>query len=195
MNAEAYRKLYDKYKNEQWADELAWTASQHTPPTDECMSDCVLDAKIIQGPQQYWSRLPGGAHVKEALREAIEMAAYAAGMACYDRGLGSQEKRSDSPVSPALLDSIRGSLGPVTVPEKRDLLVQLDEAERRCADYMPRRGITKAEAERELGTPIERSSRREGTLTVDTMVFTNGERRISMEFVEGILVRYTVSPK
>ena len=80
------------------------------------------------------------------------------------------------------------------VPEKRELLAHLDQAERRCADYMPRRGITRAEAERELGPPVASSTRKEGTLTVETATFADGKRRLRMEFVEGILVRYNATP-
>ena len=190
--AAEYWSLYERYIGEPWTDELAWVASQHTPPTDECMSDCVLDADIIQGPMQYWSRLPRGQYVKEALRSAIERATYAADMACWDRGFGPPDAPSDSPVPPESLRTIRESLNAVTVPEKRDLLAQLDIAEQRCADFMPRRGMTRAEAERELGAPLEASTRREGTLDVETAVFADGTRRIRMDFVEGILVRYSV---
>ena len=51
------------------------------------------------------------------------------------------------------------------------------------------------EAEREFGRPIQTSSRLEGTLTVDTAVFVDGSHRIAMDFVEGILVRYTIAPQ
>ena len=192
---EMFWKLYEPNKTAPWADELAWTAAQHSPPTDECMTDCVLDAKIIQGPLRYWIRFPHGGYVKEALRGAVEMATYAAGMACGDRDLASPGIPSDSPAPSELLEKIRSSVSELTAPEKRDLLSQLDEAERRCTDYMPRRGITRTEAEREFGQPVQTSTRREGVLTVETAVFVDAARRISMDFVEGILVRYTILPQ
>jgi hypothetical protein len=59
-------------------------------------------------------------------------------------------------------------------------------------DTLPRKGMTRAEAERELGNPIDSSERREGVLTVTTLVFARGEQRVTAEFVSDILVRYTV---
>jgi hypothetical protein len=122
------------------------------------------------------------------------MATVVAEGACSDRSLASPGAPSGLSVPVGSLERVRSSVASLTVPEKRDLLSLLDDAERRCADFMPRRGITRAEAERELGRPASSSTRREGTLTVDTVVFADGARRITMEFVEGILVRYSVTP-
>ena len=63
------------------------------------------------------------------------------------------------------------------------------------ADGQPRKGMLRAEAERELGKPIESADRREGALTITTLVFVRGEQRISAEFVEGVLFRYAIASK
>ena len=58
-----------------------------------------------------------------------------------------------------------------------------------------RKGMRRADAERALGKPESFSDRREGTLTVTTLVFVRGEQRISAEFIEGVLIRYTISSR
>ena len=55
--------------------------------------------------------------------------------------------------------------------------------------------MTRADAERLLGKPVESSDRREGTLAVSRLVFASGEQRITAEFVEDVLVRYTIASK
>ena len=59
----------------------------------------------------------------------------------------------------------------------------------------PRKGMLRADAERELGRPVEAADRREGALTVTTLVFIHGEQRITAEFIEGVLFRYSITSK
>jgi hypothetical protein len=54
------------------------------------------------------------------------------------------------------------------------------------------RGMLRADVERALGRPAQTSERREGALTVLTLVFIAGEQRITAEFVEDVLIRYTI---
>jgi len=58
-----------------------------------------------------------------------------------------------------------------------------------------RKGMRRADAERVLGDPESSSDRKEGTLTVTTLVFVRGEQRISAEFIEDVLIRYTISSR
>jgi hypothetical protein len=58
-----------------------------------------------------------------------------------------------------------------------------------------RKGMRRADAERVLGPPESSSDRNEGTLTVTTLVFVRGEQRISAEFIEDVLIRYTISSR
>jgi hypothetical protein len=60
---------------------------------------------------------------------------------------------------------------------------------------LPRKGMTRAEAEREFGSPTEVSDHREGGLAVTTIVFVRNEQRIATEFVEDVMVRYTITSK
>ena len=66
---------------------------------------------------------------------------------------------------------------------------------RPSAGSLPRKGITRAEAEREFGTPIEVSDHREGALTGMTLVFVRDEQRIATDFVEDVLVRYLITSR
>ena len=64
-----------------------------------------------------------------------------------------------------------------------------------ASDAGPRKGMTRAEAERAFGRPLDVSSRREGTLDVTTMTFSSGDRRITAEFVEDVLIRYAMASR
>ena len=64
-----------------------------------------------------------------------------------------------------------------------------------AADLLPRKGMTRADAERAFGNPRERSDRREGTLLVSTLIFDSGDRRITAEFVEDVLIRFTIASR
>ena len=64
-----------------------------------------------------------------------------------------------------------------------------------AADLLPRKGMTRADAERAFGNADERSDRREGTLLVSTLIFNIGDRRITAEFVEDVLIRYTIASR
>jgi len=58
-----------------------------------------------------------------------------------------------------------------------------------------RKGLTRAEAQRLFGKPAEVSEKRDGGLAVTTLVFIVADQRISADFVEDVLVRYTISSK
>lgn len=58
-----------------------------------------------------------------------------------------------------------------------------------------RKGMSRAEAERAFGRPIELSQRRDAGLAVTTLVFDVGDQRVAADFVEDVLVRYTVTSK
>ena len=58
-----------------------------------------------------------------------------------------------------------------------------------------RKGMTRADAERTFGRPTETSEKRDGGLAVTTLVFSAGDQRVTADFVEDVLVRYTISSK
>jgi hypothetical protein len=57
---------------------------------------------------------------------------------------------------------------------------------------MVRKGLLRSEAERLFGSPASASERREGGLEVTTLVFIAGDQRITAEFVDEVLIRYTI---
>ena len=59
----------------------------------------------------------------------------------------------------------------------------------------PRKGMLRAEAERLYGRPSETSERREGGLSVTTLVFVAGDQQIRADFVDEVLIRYAVTSK
>ena len=58
-----------------------------------------------------------------------------------------------------------------------------------------RKGMLRSEAERRFGPGQQMSDRREGNLTVTTVVFMRGDERIMVDFIEDVLVRYTISSR
>lgn len=56
-----------------------------------------------------------------------------------------------------------------------------------------RKGLTTDEVDAMLGRPESISQRSEGTLTVSTSVYRTSDRRVTAEFVEGVLVRYSIT--
>jgi len=56
-----------------------------------------------------------------------------------------------------------------------------------------RKGLTVEEVDAILGRPESITQRKEGTLAVSTSTYRNSDRRITAEFVEGVLVRFTIT--
>lgn len=57
------------------------------------------------------------------------------------------------------------------------------------------KGMTWQQAQDALGAPEKTSDRMEGKLKVTTAIFTRGDQLIEAEFVEGVLIRYSISSK
>jgi hypothetical protein len=62
-------------------------------------------------------------------------------------------------------------------------------------DGAPHKGMLRAEAERALGRPADASERREGALTVVTLVFVRPGQRVTAEFVDDVLIRYSIASR
>jgi len=60
---------------------------------------------------------------------------------------------------------------------------------------MLRKGMSRGEAERAFGRPVDVSERRDGGLLVTTLAFDVGDQRVVADFVEDVLVKYTVTSK
>jgi len=89
-----------------------------------------------------------------------------------------------------------GGLSPRgTTGDNAPIAAQRDEAPLAGDVALPRKGMLRADAERLYGRPSETSERREGALAVTTLVFVAGEQRIRADFVDDVLVRYTVTAK
>jgi hypothetical protein len=58
---------------------------------------------------------------------------------------------------------------------------------------LPRKGLLLQEADGLLGTPVKTAERKEGTLKVQTREYATPSGRITAEFVEGVLIRYTIT--
>jgi hypothetical protein len=113
----AYWQLFERNQGAEWADELAWVAAQLVPVTDECGADCHLFI-IQEGPQQYWTRIPSGRYLRDALARANLMAVDAITAASY-------EAPTRVPI-----DKLRASLANVDPQSKAELLQTLARLER-----------------------------------------------------------------
>lgn len=58
-----------------------------------------------------------------------------------------------------------------------------------------RKGLLLEQVEALLGASVTAKTRQEGTLTVNTLVFHRGADLVTAEFVEGVLIRYTISSR
>ena len=58
-----------------------------------------------------------------------------------------------------------------------------------------RKGMTRLDAERMLGVPAESSQHRQGDIVVTTLVFVVGDEKVTADFIEDVLVKYTISSK
>jgi len=58
---------------------------------------------------------------------------------------------------------------------------------------LPRKGMTTGEMEALLGAAVDSSERKEGRLTVISRSYRSGAGRIAAEFVEGVLIRYSIT--
>jgi hypothetical protein len=50
-----------------------------------------------------------------------------------------------------------------------------------------------ADVDRQLGAPSKTSERMEGKLRVTTRIYPTNAGQVSAEFVEGVLIRYTIT--
>ena len=60
---------------------------------------------------------------------------------------------------------------------------------------LPRKGMTRVEAEREFGPPVTANEHREGGLAVTTLRFVRRDQEIIADFVEDVLVRFSMSSR
>ena len=58
-----------------------------------------------------------------------------------------------------------------------------------------RKGMTLAEMEQALGKPVKSTPRTEGTVHLVTAIYSRGDELITADFVEGVLVKYSISSK
>jgi hypothetical protein len=58
-----------------------------------------------------------------------------------------------------------------------------------------RKGMTLAEAEQSLGKPEKTTTRTEGTLRVVTNSYSRGDQTITADFVEGVLIKYSIASR
>jgi hypothetical protein len=58
-----------------------------------------------------------------------------------------------------------------------------------------RKGMTLAEVEQSLGRPERTTDRMEGALKVITATYSRDDQRITAEFVEGVLIKYSIASR
>jgi hypothetical protein len=79
----------------------------------------------------------------------------------------------------------------VAPPDVRVEIAPQPERPRRGG--LPRKGMLAQEVDAQLGPPATSKERKEGTLRVQTREYSTPEGRVTGEFVEGVLIRYTVT--
>ena len=90
------------------------------------------------------------------------------------------------------------SLGyrPAVMPAlSRNDLDDRDDRGRRDDGALPRKGMTRNEAQLEFGPPVGENEHVEGGLRITTVRFVRGDNLIVADFVEGVLVRFSMSSR
>jgi hypothetical protein len=82
---------------------------------------------------------------------------------------------------------------PVAAPPSPMPIAANDPAPGPGPGGLPRKGMLLADVDRLLGTPARISERMEGRLKVSTRVYPTDRGQVSAEFVEGVLIRYTMT--
>ena len=81
-------------------------------------------------------------------------------------------------------------------PASRDSLAASPEPRTQTAGTGTiRKGMTLAEVEQSLGRPERTTDRMEGALKVVTSIYSRDDQRITAEFVEGVLIRYSIASR
>ena len=85
-------------------------------------------------------------------------------------------------VTPTAVADTASSAGPWQIPNAPQARTGL-----------PHKGLLLQEADALLGTPLKTAERKEGTLRVQTREYATPHGRIAADFVEGVLIRYTIT--
>ena len=149
--------LYARHEGQPGADEIAWAGAQAPIFGDECFTECVLNL-VSQNHMQYWTRLPHGNHITEAVAKASERAEHANRFCIL-----TATERIDPQQTRTLTTQVRSSLTSVTTSGKDELLRHLSEIDRNCAnrttdDLKDRRNIPDLTRALGLGFSITRKS-------------------------------------
>jgi hypothetical protein len=80
-------------------------------------------------------------------------------------------------------------------PQRDTRVTPPDTGRQKAGAAAIRKGMTLAEVEQVLGRPEKTSDRVEGTLKVVTATYSRDDQRITAEFVEGVLIRYSISSR
>jgi hypothetical protein len=64
-----------------------------------------------------------------------------------------------------------------------------------AGEVVPHKGMLRVDAERVFGQPIDTSSRRVGDLVITTLAFAVAGQQITADFVDDVLVRYTITSR
>ena len=121
--------LYELYSDSPDADRIAWVAAQAPVYGDECYTECWLGFRLDPY-MRYWSNIPQGDHIVEALQTGTVFAERASQYCAWI--LPAEFPRVDRERTRTLLGPIRRNLVDVTATEKDLLVARLDEVEKLC---------------------------------------------------------------
>lgn len=84
---------------------------------------------------------------------------------------------------------------PSSAPVRESLSAAPEPRGSMAAPGSIRKGMTLAEVEQSLGRPERTTDRMEGALKVVTAIYSRDDQRITAEFVEGVLIRYSIASR
>ena len=96
-------------------------------------------------------------------------------------------------IKSALAEYLEFAAAQAAVAPAPALPVGPSPAPRPGAGGLPTKGMLQADVDQLLGTPQKSTDRPEGKLKVTTRVYATSAGRVTAEFVEGVLIRYTIT--
>lgn len=84
---------------------------------------------------------------------------------------------------------------PAAPPQRESLAASPEPRSQAAGPGVIRKGMTLAEVDQSLGRPERTTDRMEGTLKVVTSIYSRDDQRITAEFVEGVLIKYSIASR
>jgi hypothetical protein len=123
VTADTFWALYERHRDSEWAEEMAWAAARGAVVGDECDGPCIL-RRLLRTVGRYWEEFPAGQWVGEAIERAERAAERGARMGCWHSSVDQATEATRD---------LRVSLEQIDPTRTEQLLAIVGELERQCS--------------------------------------------------------------